>query len=54
MSSRLFEMFRIKNGLKHGDVLLPLPFNVTLDYASGSVQANQEGLKLNGTRQLLV
>ena len=43
-------MFSIRNGLKQGDALSPLLFNFALEYPPGK----QNGLKSNGTRQLLV
>jgi hypothetical protein len=43
-----------RNGLQQGDASSPLVFTMTLEYDIQSMQANQEGLKLNGTHQLLV
>ena len=47
------DRFPIRNGLKQGDALSSMFFNFALVYAIRRVQVNQDGLKVNGTHQLL-
>jgi hypothetical protein len=49
----LSDSFPIHNGLKQGDALSPLLFNVVSEYANRKVQKKQVGLKPNRILQFL-
>ena len=54
VGKNLSDMFPVRNSLKQGDALSPLLFSSALEYTIKRVQVIQDGLKLNGTHQLLV
>jgi len=54
VGKHLNDMFPIENGLRQGDALTPLLFNLALLYAITRVQVNKDGLKINRTHQRLV
>ena len=53
VGKNLSDMFPVRNGLKKGDALSPLLFNFAFGYAIRRDKVNRDGLKLNGTHQLL-
>ena len=53
VGENLSDVIPIRNGLKNGDALKPLLFNVSLEYIIKRVQVNQDGLKLNDAHWLL-
>jgi len=54
VGNRLSDMFPIRSGLKQGDALSPLLFNLALKYTIRKVHVKEDGLKLNCTHQVVV
>ena len=54
VGQHLCDVFPSKSGFKQGDAFSPLLFNCASEYGIRRVEINQDGLKLNGTHQLLV
>jgi len=53
IAMNLSNIFPIRNSLKQRDALSPLFFKFALEYTISRVQVKQNGLKSNGTHQLL-
>jgi hypothetical protein len=49
IGKHLSNSFPIQYGIKQGDALPPLLFNLALEYAIKKDMVNKVGLKLNGT-----
>jgi hypothetical protein len=54
VGNHLYEIFPIRNGLKPGDALSPLPLNFALECIIRRIQVKEGDLKLKGTQLLLV
>ena len=54
VGKNLSDMFPVRYGWKQGVAIWPLIFNFVSEYAIRRDQVKQDGLKLNGTYQLLV
>ena len=53
VTNELSNPFEIREGLKQGDALSPLLFNLVLEYVIRYVQESKTGVTLNGTTQVL-
>ena len=53
MGKLVSEEFEIRNGLKQGDALSPLLFNLVLEYIVRMAGDNSGGVELNGNIKVL-